>query len=221
MRVYPHHMTHLEISNPTHNSVLTYITLGATPGCVQDVSLLTLSHDLVVNALFPLMGNFILPGKTTVKVTAPEGFGLNGNISFNTPPLDCPCPDWPEGVNLAEFIINNGFQIGGQETVDISCVCGANAFIKMEMSAPDWTSNGGAIQVSSMENKTRYENTGIVGVFPYGCDNCTSSDNPPSCVGRQPQFANSEPICNVQRPASSNQGGTVKVIFEGFTPVPC
>lgn len=213
-------MTHLEISNPTHESVLTYITLGATLGCVQDVSLLTLSHGVTVNALFPLMGNFTLPAQTTVKVTAPEGMGFNGNFSFGTPPLNCPCPEFPEGVNLAEFILNNGFQVGGQETVDISCVCGANAFIKMELSASDWTSNGGAIQVSSMANSTRYQNTGLVGVYPYGCDNCTSSDNPPSCVGQHPEYANTLPICNVQRSAGSNLGGTVKIVFDGFTPVP-
>ena len=148
------------------------------------------------------------------------GLGLNGNFSFGTPPLNCPCVEWQEGVNLAEFIVNNSFQPGGQETVDISCVCGANAFIKMELSAGDWTTNGGAIAVSSMANSTRFQNRGLVGVFPYGCDNCTSSDAPPSCVGQQPDQANTLPICNVQRPAASNEGGTVHVTFAGFTPVP-
>lgn len=214
-------MTHLEITNHSSSSVLTYITLGATEGCVQDVGLLSLTHDIQINALFPLMGNFVLPAGLTVRVTAPEGLGLNGNVSFGTPPLNCPCPDFPEGVNLAEFIINNGFQPGGQETVDISCVCGANAFIGMSLSANDWTSNGGAIPVNYFANDTRYENTGIVGVFPYGCDNCTSSDNPPDCIGRHPDQANTYPICNVQRPASGNQGGVVGIHFTGFTPIPC
>ena len=216
----PTPMTHLEISNITDRNVLTYITLGATPGCVQDVSLLTLSRGITINALFPLMGNFILPAKTTTKVSTPEGFGLNGNICFGTPPLNCPCPEWPEGVCLAEFIVNNGFQPRGQETVDISCVCGANAYLAFELSAADWTSNGGAIQVCSMANDTRYRNTGLVGVYPYGCDVCTASENPPSCVGQHPEYANTQPICNVQRPAADNQGGVVKVVFAGFTPVP-
>lgn len=213
-------MTHLEVTNSSAHAVLTYITLGATPGCVQDVSLLTLSEGIVLTPLHPLMGSFELPAGVTTKITAPAGLGLNGNFSFNTPPLNCPCPEFPEGVNLAEFIINNGFQPGGQETVDISCVCGANAFIEFLLSASDWSSNGGAIQVGSIANGTRYHNTGIPGVFPYGCDNCTSSDAPPACVGRHPEYANTLPICNVQRPASSNLGGTVKVAFLGFTPVP-
>src|SRR5574343_360351 len=179
-------MTHLELANHSDTPVLAYITLGATPGCVQDVALLALSHGIAINQLYPLMGNFTLPAGLTVKVTAPDGLGLNGNFSFGTPPLNCPCPEWPEGVNLAEFIINNGFQPGGQETVDISCVCGANAYLGFTLGANDWSSNGGAISVNSFANATRYQNKGLVGVFPYGCDNCTSSDNPPSCVGRQP-----------------------------------
>jgi len=211
--------TKLELHNPTDESVLTYLTLGATPGCVQDVGLITVSDGVTINRLYPLQGNLILPPKATLTLTAPEGLGFNGNFSFGTPPLNCPCPDWPEGVALAEFIINNGFQVNGQETVDISCVCGANAFIGFDLSSDDWTTNGGAISVKEIRNGMRCDNTGRNGVFPYGCDNCTSSDSPPSCVGQQPQFANALPICNVQRPASS-PGGVVRVVFLGWTPVP-
>ena len=187
---------------------------------MQDVSELTLSGGLTINRLAALMGNFLLPAHTTTIVTAPAGLGTNGNVTFGTPPLNCPCPDWPEGVNLAEFIVNNGFQVNGQETVDISCVCGANAFIHIQLHASDWTANGGAIQVDKITNGTRYNNTGRVGVFPYGCDNCTSSDNPPTCVGQHPEYANRNPICTVQRPACGNDGGTVVIVFDGYTPVP-
>lgn len=213
-------ITKLKLTNSSSSPVLAYITLGATPGCVQDVASLSISDGIVVNKLYPLMGNFNLPATTTVEITAPAGLGFNGNFSFGTPPLNCSTPDWPEGVALAEFIINNGFQVGGQETVDISCVCGANAYLGFDLSSDDWTANGGAIPVKRIRNSTRYANTGLVGVFPYGCDNCTASDSPPSCVGQQPQFVNDLPICNVQRPASS-PGGVVRVIFEGWTPVPC
>jgi hypothetical protein len=119
-------------------------------------------------------------------------------------------------MNLAEFIINNGFQQYGQETIDNSCVAGANALIEMSVDTDDWTSNWGKVNVTSFVNKKWDDNTGIVGVFPYGCDNCTSSNQPPECVGVQPQFANKEPICNVQRPANSNKGGTLEIKFLGF-----
>lgn len=214
-------MTHLEIKNDTDQPVLTYLTLGATPGCVQDVGLIELSHSVAITSLYPLQGWFMTPAMTTLSVSAPLGLGLNGNVSFNTPPLNCPCPDFPEGVNLAEFIVNNGFQPGGQETVDISCVCGANAFLRFELSESDWSANGGAIApVKVIANDTRFNNTGLVGVYPYGCDDCTASVSPPDCVGLQPQNANALPICNVQRPAGSNLGGKVTVVFAGFTPVP-
>lgn len=213
-------MTHLEVTNRSANPVLTYITLGATSGCVQDVSTLTFTNGVVCTTLFPLMGTFTLPAGGSTRVAAPEGLGLNGNLCLGTPPINCPCVEWQEGVCLAEFILNNGFQPGGQETVDISCVCGANAYLGIELSAGDWTTNGGAIRVASIANDTRYQNRGLIGVFPYGCDNCTSSDNPPACVGRHPDQANTLPICNVQRPASGNQGGVVHVTFGGFTPVP-
>jgi hypothetical protein len=213
-------MTTLEAHNASDQPVLVYLTLGATPGCAQDVSTLVFTPAVSLTVIAPLMGYFTLPKHHTVHIAAPDGLGLNGNLCFGSPPINCPCPDWPEGVALAEFILNNGFQPNGQETVDISCVAGSNAYLGFDLSAGDWTSNGGAIPVSTIRNNARYQNTGLVGVFPYGCDNCTSSDAPPSCIGQQPQFANSAPICNVQRPALGNQGGTVKVTFFGWTPVP-
>ena len=212
-------MTAMLIKNDTQYPVTAYITLGATDGCCQDVSDLLLSGGVQMNMNYPLQGFFVVNSFTELSIAAPGDLGFNGNFSFNTPPLNFPCPEWPEGVNLAEFIINNGFQTGGMETVDISCVCGANAFLEIYLEASDWFSTPNTF-VKHIKNGTRYDNTDRNGVYPYGCDDCTASVAPPSCVGLQPQYANSEPICNVQRDASSNEGGTVTVIFKGFTPVP-
>ena len=209
-------MTELFVSNESSQQVTVYITLGATPGCVQDVAELVFSPQVQLTKMYPLMGHFPLAAHSRVQVSAKQPLGLNGNISFNTPPMNCPTPDFPDGVNLAEFIINNGFQQYGQETIDISCVAGANCLMGMELSADDWTTNGGRQAVKSISNLKKLDNTGRVGVFPYGCDNCTSSDNPPGCVGKQPDQANKEPICNVQRPAGSNSGGSVTVVFSAL-----
>lgn len=209
-------MTKLEIQNTTDKDVTAYITLGATLGCVHDVSLIKLSNGEKISKLHDLMGNFLLSAGAKLTLEPPYGNGLNGNFSFNTPPLNCPTTEFPHGVNLAEFIINNSFQVNGQETIDNSCVAGANAFIEFVLSADDWTTNDGATVVKIIKNGVWNDNTNRNGVFPYGCDNCTSSDNPPSCVGQQPQYANKEPICNVQRPASNNQGGSVLVVFKGM-----
>lgn len=209
-------MTVLQVRNDSAAKVTVYITLGATQGCVQDVAQITGAN---ITKMYPLMGHFDLSSKTTVVLSAPAGMGFNGNFSFNTPPLNCPTPQLPDGVVLAEFIINNGFQQYGQETIDVSCVAGANAFVAFEMSEDDWSSNFGKIAaIKSISNGTKLDNTNRVGVFPYGCDNCTSSNNPPSCVGQQPQYANKEPICNVQRPAGSNKGGILTAVYKGPTP---
>jgi len=205
--------TTLQVRNDSATSVRTYITLGATPDCVQDVASIT---GVPITKLYPLMGYFELEANTAVTLAAPAGMGFNGNFSFNTPPMNCPTEQFPNGVNLGEFIINNGFQGQyAQETIDISCVAGVNCLMEFEMSAGDWTSNSGKVTVNKIANGTKLNNTNRVGVFPYGCDNCTSSDNPPECVGKQPQYANKEPICNVQRLAGSNQGGTLTIVFKG------
>lgn len=209
-------MTTFKITNQTDADVITYITLGATEGCIHDVTKLVFSDsEIIITPVAPLMGHFILKANASTEVSA-GSLGLNGNVSFNTPPMNCKTPELPNGMNLAEFIINNGFQQYGQETIDNSCVAGANALIEMVVDTDDWTSNWGKIPVTSFVNKKWDENTGLVGVFPYGCDNCTSSNQPPECVGLQPQFANKEPICNVQRPANSNKGGSLEIKFLGF-----
>lgn len=209
--------TSLHVRNDSAAAVTVFITLGMPPGCVHDVANISTDHGIVINRLQPLMGNFSLPAGVTVTLTAPAGEGFNGNFSFNTPPLNCPTPELPDGVVLAEFIINNGFQQYGQETIDLSCVAGANALLAMEMSATDWTSNWGKItSIQKIENGKKLDNTNRVGVFPYGCDNCTSSDHPPACVGKQSQYANEDPICNVQRPAGNNQGGSLTMVFRSF-----
>lgn len=210
--------TRLKVQNNTPDPKTVYITLGATVGCVQDVVNIQVDNGVTITRLFALQGYFVLPSLMTVELTAPDGRGFNGNFSIGTPPLNCPTAEFPQGVNLAEFIINNGFQDNGQETVDISCVCGANAFLEMHMDAYDWTTQSGSVLVNAIANATCYNNTGLIGVFPYGCDNCTSSDNPPECVGKHPEYANQTPICNVQRPAIANQGGTVLVKIMGMIP---
>ena len=209
-------MTKLKITNNTGSDVRTFITLGATEGCIHDVSKLIFSDPTItIYEVAPLMGHFELKANSSTEVSA-DNLGLNGNVSFNTPPMNCKTSELPNGMNLAEFIINNGFQQYGQETIDNSCVAGANALIEMSVDTDDWTSNFGKVNVTSFVNKKWDDNTGIVGVFPYGCDNCTSSNQPPSCVGVQPQFANKETICNVQRAANSNKGGTLEIKFLGF-----
>ena len=216
--------TTLECYNETATTVTVWLTLGDVAGCVEHVLDVRITHPAGRGAPYRvpvalsnrLQGWFGALPHTTYTLTAPSPLGISGNISIGTPPINCPTPDFPHGVNLAEFILNNGFQTNGQETTDISCVCGANSRLQIKLSASDWSANGGAMpSIGTIVNGTWDDNTGRVGVFPYGCDDCTSSVSPPICIGLQPSFANAYPICTVQRPALYNAGGTVEITYRG------
>ncbi|HEX8072450.1 MAG TPA: hypothetical protein VF546_21060 [Pyrinomonadaceae bacterium] len=209
--------TALELTNGTGQEVQVFLTLGATPGCVQNVA----DIPFVTNVVNTLQGSFTLAANGSVSYTPPAGVGVNGNFSFGTPPINCPTDAFPDGVNLAEFILNNSFQgPGAQETIDISAVAGVNAFLKFSMTGGGvWNAGSTEPNVTEFENKGLHDNCGQVGVYPYGCDNCTQRANPPQCDGppTPPPYGDcqSAPICNVQRDAST-AGGTVSLSFLGF-----
>jgi hypothetical protein len=216
--------TALQLSNDTDKPVEVFLTLGKTAGCVTNIADIPFVTNTISNN--SLQGSFTLQAKgsegDSINYTPPAGMGINGNFAFGTPPLNCPTGAFPNGINLAEFILNNGFQgAGAQETIDISAVAGVNAFIRFSLTGGG-TWNAGATQptVTEFENKAIGDNVGQVGVYPYGCDNCTASANPPVCAtpptnAPNPLVPQKEPICNVQRDASSS-GGTVAVTFKGF-----
>jgi hypothetical protein len=213
--------TTLKITNRSPADVKVYLTLGAVSGCVQDVNAI----QLVTNPENPLQGWFLLAAGATKAYAPPQGQGISGNFAFGSPPLNCPTDEYRNGVNLAEFILNNSFQgASAQETIDISCVAGTNALLAFAMSGGgSWNAGSSHPAVSQFANKPLGQNTGLVGVFPCGCDNCTSRANPPqpSCPASPPppvyEECQSQPICNVQRDATSS-GGVVEVIIQAFLP---
>ena len=90
---------------------------------------------LVTDPVNRLQGWFLLANGATKAYVPPPGQGISGNFAFGSPPLNCPTDEFRNGINLAEFILNNSFQgFGAQETIDVSCVAGANALIAFAMS---------------------------------------------------------------------------------------
>lgn len=208
--------TKLRIWNRTDSEVQVWITLGTTPGCLQDIS----EIPWITAIVNPLVGYFILDPYEVTSEYAPAGLGFNGNISFNTPPLNCCADEFPEGVNIFEFILNNGFQSGApQETVDISCVAGVHCLIECslldgEYANGTWNAGNSVPIVREFSNSVMRENN-RVGVFPYGCDVCTGSQNPPCCEACLPfDVPQIENVCNVQRDALLT-GGCVEVAYCG------
>jgi len=205
--------TLMQIRNDSEDSVLVYVTLGMTPGCIHNVSMIPYVTDSV-SGQRGLQGTFILaPGDNTIS-WAPDSLGYNGVISFNHAPDNCSAPSYTNGLNQFEFIINNAFQgPGAQETIDISCVHGVNCVIRVNLSSECNTWNAGPTfpSVQGFANTMDRSQIGTPGVYPYGCDTCTGSKTPPSCI-QLPQPHQKNAICNVQRDATLS-GGTVYVIY--------
>lgn len=213
--------TKLTITNNSTEEILIWVTLGAVKGCIQNV------QDLpFISNGSNLQGSFTLPPQKSISYTPPSGVGLNGNLAFDTPPSNCPPENFPTGVNLAEFMLNNDFQTGQpQETIDISGVAGTNALIEFSMNGGGtWNAGSTVPYVTNFKNGAIGENKGKVGVFPYGCEDCNISGTP-VCPSNPPYDAptkltpQDEAICNVQRNAAE-AGGTVTISFNGYVDAP-
>lgn len=210
--------TLLEIANLTDKIVKVYLTLGMVKGCVQNINTLPFIEKVITQQ----QGYFFLEPEDSVEYISPKGIGLNGNVSFGSPPMNCPTEEFKSGINIAEFMLNNSFQgASAQETVDISCVAGVNSIIKFSLIGSNrWNAGPLYPEVLNFQNTVIGENAGLVGVYPYGCDECTKSVNPPKCprvpLGAPvPPIPQRDPICNVQRNAFLSSGRVV-VCFLGF-----
>lgn len=243
--------TTVKVYNSSNNSVQVWLTLGAystgnypsgNPGFIQNVSSVNFNPPVGISPTGPLQGSFNLGAGKMTSITMPVGTSMSGNFCFGTPPNICPAPQFPNGMNLAEFTVNtntpayvNAQVPNPQEALDISCVNGVNAKIKYDLYAAagsgSWSTTNNP-NVTTFANKPFGDlatktspNVNTVGVFSVGCDNCTTSADPGTCPSQPglwngwnlPNPANT--ICNIQRQATKS-GGTVLITFSGFYPVP-
>ena len=214
-------VTHLTVTNNSGAVVQVYLTLGPVGGCARNVTL----NDVpfVTNRINQSQGWFNLASRDSVTYTAPPDTCLSGNFTFGGPPQNCPDRgQFPNGMNLAEFTLNNSPQgPNAQETVDISAVYGVNAHLQFQLSGGGaWNDGAGQQTITGFENRALTDNIGLSGVFPYGCDDCTRRTAPTvTCPGPNvppfPDMCDATHICNVQRDAAG-AGGTVQVLFNGF-----
>lgn len=207
-------VTMTKVYNGTNDTVTVYVTLGATPGCIQNVMNVAWVTDSVPGQR-GLQGKFtLLPGDSTVAF-APDSSGFNGVISFDAQPNNCPDTiQYPTGVNQYEFMINNAFQgANAQESINISCVHGVNCVIEVDVHSKNKFNAGPTVPVVEAFRNTLNRNDLIVGVYPYGCDTCTGSKTPLPCI-KYPQPAHKNSVCQVQRNAAQS-GGLIKVIYLG------
>ena len=207
-----------KVYNGTKDSVLVYVTLGATPGCVQNVMNVAWVTDSVPGQR-GMQGTFKLaPGDSTIAY-APDSLGFNGVISFNGQPSNCPdTTAYPTGINQYEFMINNAFQgANAQESINISAVHGVNCVIRVDVITLNQFNAGPTIPIIQSFANTLNRNDLEAGVYPFGCDTCTGTKTPLPCIV-YPQPAHKNSVCQVQRNAAQS-GGLIKVIYLGQTSI--
>ena len=198
--------TELLIHNPsTTDSLLVFLTLNIEDGWVNDVN-----GIFGISSTKKSQGSFYIKPTDTVSYTSNKPFGAN--ISFWKAPLNCPYP----APTLYEVTLNNAGTVPkAQETVDISCVAGVTTYGKFTLADGGTWTNGRGDTITSITNSSLYNNTGISGVYPFGCTNCVNTNGTPVCAGAPPYATpNSINICNVSRPATAH-GGHVLLTYIG------
>ncbi len=197
--------TTLIVKNSSKTDTITaYLTIG----CPDTTKWVSNVHNIFGINTTGAQGSFTLAPNQQVSYQSKKA--IQGNICFNSPPVNC-----PEEVTVCEFCLNNkGTVKYAQETIDISCVSGISFISKITLQGTKWTANyKGYDTITVIQNGIKGTNSGRPGVYPFGCDNCTSqSSQAPSCT-----IGNNEPpqkhnICNVQRNAMLS-GGTVMIEY--------
>jgi hypothetical protein len=193
-------LTEIRVVNNSQDSVLVYLTLGGgfDSTFVQNV------NGIFGCSQTGLVGSFWLASNDSVQYTPTLSF--SGNLSFGTQPLNCADSTWKTGVNIFEFNLNEP-----QESIDISCMAGVNCIMRCDLiGGANWLADT-CLNARVLQNDTMYNNTGRVGVYPYGCTNCTNTEGKQPCQTPS-ETPNKYKICNPTR-ATNEKGGVVRVSF--------
>lgn len=196
--------TTINVENLSNDTITAYLT-------IDDNGSSWVSN---VNGIFGiesnnnLQGSFIIVPQQKFSYTSNKPF--SGNISFNNPPLNCPYP----APTLFEFTLNNYGTISkAQETTDISCVFGVTSIGSISYSGGGIWSSGQNDTIYKIQNDSIYKNTGLKGVYPYGCTTCTGREGMVNCNNKKTyEKVNKKAICNIQRNASKS-GGQVNISY--------
>lgn len=208
-------ITQMLVTNQDTVPVTAWLTLGAadTATWIQNVQGLFGITDS------GLVGSFILQPGDTLNYTAPSGKAIQGNFCFITQAYQCAFDSINTGSNIIEFCLNNSGTVNNaQETIEISCVPGVTYIGAVDFyGAGVWTANyTGYDTIIHIENSVFGRNTGLPGVYPVGCDNCTAQTaNAPACTIGKGESPQKYAICNVQRNASQSGG---QVVFSYMGP---
>ncbi|MCE9620189.1 MAG: hypothetical protein K8R92_09805 [Planctomycetes bacterium] len=123
----------------------------------------------------------------------------------------------PPNGHYPYFFSTSGYLFPAQTTVPNWGTFGANQLIPV----PSIANNPGAAPTFSGDRNATLPygaGHGTVGVYPFGCDNCISRDQP-GCTGSYPAanlVEQTKEICQVYRAAQYQTGGNVGIILKQF-----
>lgn len=191
----------------------------------------------------PCHGKFLLPAGKDIHLGYSKPL-FGAIITFGAKNKQCSAAQkdgWINGINNFEFTVNSWYQngkvYGGNESFDITLVDGLHSFLRQSVTSfgprVDTTelpknfgcywdfgakdNNDNFITFTSSKNGPTFKsNQNIPGVYPYGCDLCYMSVNPPTpiCFDIYPSTKwGNVGICQTNRPG---QGGQVICEFLGF-----
>lgn len=201
--------TEIRIVNDTQDSVLMFLTLSGY-SYPQDTLYVQNVDGIFGCTQTGLCGQVWIKAGDSVFYNPNENLYFSGNISFGVAPMNCLDSLWPTGMNLFEFNLNEP-----QESIDISCMAGVNCIMKVDLiGGPEWPADT-ASNPRVLQNDSMWKNTERVGVYPYGCTNCTNTEGHQECQTPQ-EKPNTHAICNPTR-ATGQHGGIVRVSFKGYT----
>lgn len=195
--------TELRVVNNSQDSILLFLTLSGY-NYPQDTLYVQNVNGIFGCSQTGLQGSVWLKANDSLSYISTKY--LSGNISFGVAPLNCPDSVWKTGMNLFEFNLNEP-----QESIDISCMAGVNCILKCNLiGGPNWLADT-CLNARVLQNDTMYNNTNRVGVYPYGCTNCTNTQGKQTCQTPS-ETPNTYNICNPTR-AKNKRGGIVRLAF--------
>jgi hypothetical protein len=242
--------TQLNICNSTKHPILVFVNvpptsnLGCGPTAITELTAMSVSkHPATISITqaggSPQNGMFTLEGRQTAVIGTTSGFSCLDTVGFTfLAQAQCPCLhtasapfpqcglpagiNLPDGTNTAEVVLNPPSK--DNESIDISCINGANSSMQFSMSGgPKWTSTGS-------DNITQFANASVeishhgicisdgncnkAGVYPYNLTNCTAGPGNGCAVSQSSPCGPRTASCQVSR-AAGKSGGTVTVNYLG------
>jgi IPT/TIG domain len=234
--------TTLKITNNTAQAVPVQITLGSSGNPannfgISNINQLPAAWGIVPEISAPAtQGIFVLQGGTSVAFNSGT-LSFSGNVAFGPKFSARGCGNssagacYPNAINLGEFTLNIA---GGAETVDISNVNGANAYLTLNFIGQgtdnQWNdgsfpgANANVTQIANQPLTVPVTQPGVYGWQATNCINVVPPTPNPTSTCPAPVDApasaqlQAEAQCNIQRASGAPTGGTVEVVFGGYLP---